>query len=171
MKTLIVYFSHPGENWMEEGLEDIKVGNTDKVAKRIAALLGADIFEVKPAKDYPHGYKACCDAARIELRGKDMPLYVGDIDVSPYEVVIVGYPIWYGTYPRCFAKFLFDHDLSKKIVLPFSTHEGSGLGKSMKDLAVDLPLSDLRGGLAIQGCKAEQSDASIKAWLRKNRLL
>jgi len=170
MKTLIVYFSHPGENWMANGLEIIKVGNTEKAAKRIGAFIGADLFEVKPINAYPVGYRDCCAVAKNELHEKAMPEYEDNIDTSPYEVIILGFPIWYGTYPRCLAKFIADHDLEKKTVLAFATQEGSGLGKSIKDLKEALPTSDVRPGLAIDGHKATASDHIIKAWLKENQV-
>ena len=53
MKSLVVYFSHPGQNWLENGLADLQVGNTEVAAKILAASLGADLFEIVPEKDYP----------------------------------------------------------------------------------------------------------------------
>jgi flavodoxin len=170
MKSLVVFFSHPGQNWLENGLADLQVGNTEVAAKILAASLGADLFEIVPEKDYPWDYKECCDVAKVEHEQAVLPAYKGDIDITPYGLVAICFPMWWGSYPQVVAKFLKDHDFSKKIILSLDTHEGSGLGNGVKDLKKALPNSDVRGGLAIVGHEAGKSKAKIAAYLKANNI-
>jgi flavodoxin len=170
MKSLVVYFSHKGENWDADGLVDLKVGNTEVAAKKLAASLGADLFEVVPEKEYPWGYKECCDVAKIEFTNRVYPAYQGDIDVTPYGIVAFCFPMWWGSFPMVLGKFIKDHDFSGKIILPLITHEGSGLGNGVKDLKKALPNSDVRGGLAITGHTVSTSDKKIRDFIEANHL-
>lgn len=67
MKSLVIYFSRTGENYMEDGIRNINEGNTEIVAKKISEITGADLFKVEPVKEYPYNYQECCDVAKKEL--------------------------------------------------------------------------------------------------------
>ena len=102
-KTLIVYFSHAGDNY---AVGNIKVGNTKIVADYIAELIGADQFEIKTDKYDGMAYKPLCDLAKKEQENGELPPYEGDIDVSQYETIFIGGPVWWGTYPQVMFTFL-----------------------------------------------------------------
>ena len=75
------------------------------------------------------------------------------------------FPNYWSTMPKAVFTFLEHFDFSGKIIKPFCTHEGSGLGKSIGDIKKLCPKADVRGGLAIRGCSAEKSDKTIKEWI------
>ena len=167
-RILIAYFSRRGENYVTGGIRDLKEGNTEVVAKKIQAMIGGDLFEIKAVKPYPVGYDDTTEVAKAELRAKARPELTDRIsDMDTYDTVILGFPNWWGTYPMPVATFLDSYDFSGKVLYPLCTHEGSGLGHSEKDLKQACPKADVRKGLAIVGSTVRNSDADLKRWLNE----
>ena len=160
-KTLILVYSRAGANYVSGNIVNLKKGNCLVVAEKIAAKTGADIFQVLPEKEYSADYTKCTEEAQAELRAAARPAYKGDIDVSPYDTIVVGYPIWWGTFPMPLWTFLESHDFSGKKIVPFSTHEGSGLGSSVSDLRKICTGATVMAGAAIKGSRANDCDAEI----------
>ena len=167
VKIAAVFFSHTGQNYSDGSIVDLKTGNTAVVAAKIAALTGAAMFELKTKHAYPFNYKECTETAQAELRANSRPVLVETPDVSGYDAIVLGFPNWWGTMPMAVFTFLESQDLSGKAVLPFCTHEGSGMGRSEADIRKICPNSDVRAGLAILGSSVSQADAAVKAWLEK----
>ena len=168
-KTLVVYYSRTGENY---AVGNIAEGNTAIVAKMIAARTGADLFEIKTAKAYAADYDTCIEEAKKELRDDVRPAIVGDVEnFDEYDTVYVGYPIWWGVPPMCVFTFFEKHDWAGKTVKPFCTHEGSGLGGSVRAIRKALPAATVTDGLAIQGQTAQNdppaAQAAVDRWLGK----
>ena len=166
-KSIVVFYSRPGNNYVSGNIVNLKVGNTEIVAEKIMALTGCDSFKIIPEKPYPADYKQCTDLAGVELKNHARPKYVGEAkDFSQYSVIYLGYPIWWGTMPMVVYTFLESHDFAGKTIVPFSTHEGSGLGSSVSDIKKTCPKATVTDGLAIKGSTAASSDSSLKQWLR-----
>ena len=111
---LVVYFS-----WS---------GNTESVALEIQNQSGADTFRLVPAEPYTDDYDALLDIAQEEQRNGARPAISGSIEnFDSYEVVYLGYPNWWGDMPMSVYTFIEKHDWQGKTVIPFCTHEGSGL--------------------------------------------
>ena len=168
-KALVVYYSRTGENY---AVGNIAEGNTAIVAKMIAAKTGADLFEIKTVKAYAADYNTCIEEAKKELREDARPEIVGDVaDFAKYDTVYVGYPIWWGVPPMCVFTFFEKHDWAGKTVKPFATHEGSGLGGSVRAIRKALPAATVTDGLAIQGQTAQNNrpaaQAAVDRWLEK----
>ena len=168
-KALVVYYSRTGENY---AVGNIAEGNTAIVAKMIAAKTGADLFEIKTVKAYAADYNTCIEEAKKELRDDVRPEIVGDVaDFAKYDTVYVGYPIWWGVPPMCVFTFFEKHDWAGKTVKPFATHEGSGLGGSVRAIKKALPAATVTDGLAIQGQTAQNNrpaaQAAVERWLGK----
>ena len=167
-KAIVVYFSHTGENY---SVGVIAEGNTAKVAKVIAAKTGADIFEIKEAKPYPQSYDACIDVAKKELRDKARPEIAGDLpDLTDYQVVYLGYPNWWGDCPMIVYSFLEKNKIEGKTILPFCTHEGSGLGSTAKNLQKAFPGAKVElNGLSLRGATAQKdataTEQAVEKWL------
>lgn len=167
-KAIVVYFSHTGENY---SVGVITEGNTAKVAKVIAAKTGADIFEIKEAKPYPQSYDECIDVAKKELRDKARPEIAGDLpDLTDYQVVYLGYPNWWGDCPMIVYSFLEKSNIEGKTILPFCTHEGSGLGSTAKNLQKAFPGAKAElNGLSLRGATAQKDAAAteqaVDKWL------
>lgn len=167
MKSLVIYFSHTGENYMENGIENIKKGNTEVVAQIIKDIYGSDLFEVKTKEDYPYNYKECCDVAKVELNNDIRRSLVKTLDdVSKYDTIFVGGPVWWGHYPTALFSVLENLDFKGKVVYPFTTHEGSGLGSCVSDVLKYAKNATLKDGLAIRGSKAKDSKELILKWVK-----
>ena len=157
-KALVVYFSC--------------TGNTKAVAEKISELTGADLYEIVPADPYTdedlNYNNDNCRANREMDDPSSRPAIGSDaINLSGYDTVFIGYPIWWGTMPRIINTFLDTYDLSNKTVMPFCTSGGSGISKSVSDMKAQEPDADIRDGLRANG----SSDSSINKWLSDNGLV
>jgi flavodoxin len=159
-KTLVVFFSHTGENY---SVGNIKVGNTKRVADAISELKGADQFEIVADKDYDMPYMDLINLATKEAKANELPSYKGKIDnIAQYDTIYIGGPVWWGTYPRVMFSFFCDYDLSGKVLIPFTTHEGSGLGNAREDLVKVYPQSHVLNGFSIYGHECQKADIKEK---------
>lgn len=158
-KSLVLYFSRADENYFPNRILAVAEGNTAKLAQAIAQAAGADIFEVKTDHRYPKAYHACTEEAKKLLAQGYRPKLTADCDVSPYDVICVGYPMWWGTMPTDLMAFLEQHaaDFAGKKVLPFCTHEGSRFDHSLKDLKRMLPWAQILAGLDMYGHVAQDA--------------
>ena len=166
--TLVAYFSHAGQNYSNGEIIDLKKGNTEIAAEMIADLTGGELFEIRAAKDYPFIYSACTDVAKQELRANSRPELAATIDVSGYDTIILGYPNWWGMAPMPVWTFLAGQSFAGKTILPFCTHEGSGMGDSERDLKKLCPDAKIHAGLPIHGSAVSGAGAAIKQWLQQN---
>jgi flavodoxin len=87
--------------------------------------------------------------------------------LAAYGTVIIGYPNWWGSIPMALFTFFESGDFSGKAILPFCTHEGSGMGRSAADIARLCPKARVLEGLAIRGSGVAAAHASIEKWLRE----
>lgn len=172
-KMLVVFYSRAGQNYVSGDIVNLPVGNTAAVARLICEKTGADVFEIKTVKSYPEDYNETTEVAKKELNEQARPEIVGGVDnIAQYDVIFLGYPNWWGTMPMAVRSFLDRHDLSGKTILPFCTHEGSGMGRSVRDLKNALPKSIIKPGLPIKGTRVHRRDSDIatevETWLKKN---
>ena len=165
-KRLVIYFSRADENY---NVGSVEVGNTELLAHKIAETVGADEFKIVPAKAYPTNYMETVDIATSEKESGARPEYVGDVDISSYDTVYLGYPIWWGDMPMVVYNFLEKHDFSGKKVAPFCTHEGSGESGTFDKLARALASAEILDGLEITGSKARTDKGLAQAaeWAKK----
>ncbi|WP_339006123.1 flavodoxin [Fusobacterium polymorphum] len=164
-KKLVVYFSHKGENYSKGKIVNLEKGNTEIAAEIISSIIEADIFEIVANKKYPIKYDDCIEIAKKELRENSRPKLKDNIDIKEYDIIFVGYPNWWGTMPMLVWTFLEEKDFTNKKVLPFCTHEGSGLGKSESDIKKLTGGAEVLKGLAINGSEVNNSEKQIKKWL------
>ena len=156
-KSLVVVFSHTGENYT---VGNITTGNTMKLAQIISEKTGAEIFEVKPSKPYPKSYDECTDIAKREQNQNARPAIAEDKDISGYDTIYFGYPIWWGDIPMCMYTFIEAHDWSGKTVIPFCTHEGSGAGRTDRTLKSSMKGADVKSVTAVRGSTAQNNRAA-----------
>ena len=164
-QTLVVYYSRTGQNYTSDGIVNLKKGNTEVVAEQIQKLTGADIFRLETVKEYAVDYYECTQEAKDELNAKARPALKADIDLSKYDTIYLGWPCWWGTMPMCVFTFLEAHDWAGKTVIPFTTHEGSGFGQSLRDLKAAIPSATIGKGLSIQGSKVKTASAQIEKFV------
>ena len=168
-KILVVYFSKTGEQY---GVGNITEGNTAIVAKMIAEVTKADIFEVKLKNDtYPTAYKALTEFALAEKKANARPEIAENVtNFADYDVVFIGSPNWWSDMPMALYTFMEANDWSGKIVAPFVTHEGSGLS-SIPSKIKTATGAEMLDGLAIYGHVAqnerEQAKENVLNWLNK----
>lgn len=151
-KSAVVYFS--------------ATGNTEDVAELIAKETNADIFEIVPENVYTsEDLNYNDDNCRANKEMNDdaaRPSISGDMSaVSEYDVIYLGYPVWWGTAPRIIQTFLESYDLSRSTIYAFCTSGGSGIEKSVGDLRS--LYSDMNIVSGKRFSKADESD--IKEWL------
>lgn len=147
-----------------------KTNNTRTLAELIQARVGGDMFHVTTKKPYPADYRATTDAARAELDGNARPELAATIspeDMRRYDVVFLGYPSWWGTMPMAMFTFLEQYDLAGKTIVPFCTHEGSGLGRGPADIGRLSPGATVGQGFAARGGQVGGARNDVDAWLRQ----
>ena len=162
-RSLVVYFSRTGEQYT---VGVIDKGNTAIVAEMIAAETGADLFELVPAEDhYPMTYDELTDIAKQEQRDGARPAYAGEVpDLSQYDTIFIGAPVWWGDWPMILYTFFENNAdaLAGKTLVPFSTHEGSGLSGFDKKLAKACPDAVVEKGLAVRGNDCQNRQDSVR---------
>lgn len=168
-RVLVVYFSRADEN--TGGVGYIEKGNTKILAEMIAERTHGDLFEIKTVKPYPKEYRPATEAAKQEKEENARPEIVGELpDLSKYDVVFLGYPIWWSDMPMPVYTFLDRENFAGKIILPFCTHEGSGLSDTQRSIA-DVTKADVREGFALQGHIAqklpEEARTALYEWMSK----
>lgn len=163
-KVLIVFFSHAGENY---SVGNVKVGNTKLVADEIQKLTGGDMFEVVAEKSYDMPYNELIKVAQEEANQNEKPAFKGEVkNINEYDTVFIGGPIWWGTYPQVMFSFFDKYDLNGKTLIPFTTHEGSGLADCVEDIKKAYPKANVLDGFAIYGHEARQSMEKVDKWLK-----
>ena len=115
-------------------------GNTEGIAQHLQAILGAEVYEIVPAEPYSDddlNYNVSdCRANREQNDPDARPAVDGTVEnMDGYDVIFLGYPIWWGEAPRIVSTFLESYDLAGKTIVPFCTSGSSGLGDSAENLA------------------------------------
>ena len=165
-KSLIAYFSRKGSNYVGGSIVNLPIGNTEVIAKKIQKLTGSDIFQIKTVKSYPEDYTETTNVAQKELRENARPELTKIVnDMDSYDVIYIGYPNWWGTMPMGVYTFLESYDFSGKTIIPYCTHEGSGMGSSELDIKKLCPNAKVLSGLAIKGSNVKSAAGTIKSWL------
>ncbi|MBQ3325568.1 flavodoxin [Candidatus Saccharibacteria bacterium] len=164
-KTLVIYFSHEGENY---NVGTVEVGNTELLAKEIVAKTSADEFKIVPENNYPGTYQETIEVASAEQKSSARPKYIGDVDITNYDTIFFGYPIWWEDLPMVVYSFIEKHNFSGKVVMPFNTHEGSGNAGTNETLKSLMPGAILKGdGFNMTGsiARTEEGIKKINNWL------
>ncbi len=172
MKTLIAFFSRADENYFGGAMRYVKVGNTEIVCEIIKKLIPADSFKIEMKEPYSPVYMTCIDEAKKDLRANARPELTDYPDsIDGYDTIILAYPNYWGTMPMAVFTFLERYDFSGKTILPLCTNEGSGMGKSERDIQKLAPKAEVKKGLAITGSNAADSEGSVKRWLSRNGMI
>lgn len=165
-KCLIAYFSRKGKNYSGGRIVDLQIGNTEVVGKMIKEITGSDMFHIEAIESYPKDYTETTKVAQDELDANARPELTDHVEnMDDYDVIFLGYPNWWGTMPMPMFTFLEEYDFSEKTIVPFCTHEGSGLGHSEKDIAKLCPEATVLKGIAINGTSASSAKTNVSNWL------
>ena len=157
-KMLIIYYSH--------------TGNTKYIAEKIKEKTGGDLFEIQTVKTYPSQYSALTEEAKRELQEGDLPaLKKGPPNMSSYDLILVGGPVWWYTVATPVMSFLKQADFAGKKVSAFCTHEG-GIGKyfpHFKEQAQNAVVLDGIDFYKPKQSRKDEVDKALDAWLGKLR--
>lgn len=171
-KSIVVYFSLAGEQY---NVGKISEGNTEIIAEMIADETDSDLFRIETVRSYSvDDHRALLDEARTEQRENARPALKSDVqNFERYGTIYIGYPIWWGDIPMPVYTFLESHDWSGKTVVPFATHEGSGLSGTERNIRSSCRNADVLKGLAVRGRTAQTNRASarkeVRLWLEQIR--
>ena len=165
-KTLVAYFSRTGE---EYNVGVITKGNTAVVADAIAEITGADIFEIKTVKAYPHAYRETTDIAKKEQQDNARPAIVGKPEnLKDYNTIFLGYPIWWSDLPMAVYTFLENNDFNGKTIIPFCTSAGSYMtGKESRIADHAKGATVLNKGLGLPGRMSQDDPKAVKSEVEK----
>lgn len=163
-KILVVFFSRTGENY---AVGNITKGNTHIVAELIADITGGELCEIVPEKAYPKKYDACVEIAQKEKETSARPAIKGNITVENHDIIFVGYPNWWGDMPMPVYTFIDKNKWNGKTVIPFCTHEGSGLSDTETRIAEACKGATVRKGLAIKGYDAQNGREKTRKYIQK----
>ena len=152
-KSLVVYFS--------------QTGNTKGVADKIAAVTGADTYEILAAQPYSDddlNYNNDDSRATKEQNDKTIRPEIGSekIDLSAYDTIYLGYPIWWGQAPRIMDTFVESYDFTGKTVIPFCTSGSSDIGTTGDDLEANAGSGNWLKGKRFAGGTTQ---AEVEEWL------
>lgn len=153
-RTLVAYFS--------------ATGVTKQAAERLAKATGADLFEIRPAVPYSRADLNWMDQksrSTLEMNDAACRPEIADapLDLSSYDTVFVGFPIWWYTAPRIVETFLERYDFSGKTMVPFATSGGSGMGKTVAALKSCCPNAKWVDGRVLN----RVSDGELAAWAKQ----
>ncbi|MBR5398740.1 MAG: flavodoxin [Bacteroidales bacterium] len=163
-KAIVIFFSHAGDNY---SVGNIEVGNTKIVADYITEIIGADQFEIVTHKYDGMAYNLLIKLAKEEAKNGELPPYEGTApDLSKYDTVFIGGPVWWGTYPQVMFTLFKDINLDGKIVIPFTTHEGSGLASCVSDVKKSFPKANVTKGFSIYGHEVRSEKGKVEKWLK-----
>ena len=166
-KILVAYFSRAGDNF-EVGVID--KGNTAIVAEMIAEKTGANLFEIKPVKSYPAEYRECTEVAKQEKNEHARPEVAALVDnLDQYDVIFLGYPIWWSDLPMFVYTFLENQNFHGKTIIPFCTSAGTYMTGMEGEIPDHARGATIREGIGIRGKDCQDKPDAVRekvnAWL------
>lgn len=164
-KSLIIYFSRADENYFGGSLKTIERGNTEVIAEYIKDITNADMFKVEPLVPYSKDYMTCINEAKERTKSHNAEIKEKLVDISNYEVIYVGSPVYWGGMPEELFTALKDLNFNGKIVRPFVTHEGSSLSNIPNQLKEVCKGATVLDGIAITGSYVNESRNKIEDWV------
>ncbi len=158
---LVAYFSRAGEQY---NVGNVEKGNAAIIAEMIAEQTNGILFEIQLLNDtYPHSYTALTEAALMEKNENKRPKIIGKVDdFDQYSTIFIGCPNWWGDLPMPVYTFLESYDFSSKIIIPFITHEGSGLADTPNKIRNIISPNDILPGFEITGTEAQNDQVNAR---------
>ncbi|WP_033165286.1 flavodoxin [Clostridium sp. KNHs205] len=170
MEEIIIYFSRKGNNYVNGKIINLSIGNTAVAAQMIQEITDATIFKIEPIVSYSHDYTECTNEAKRDMQQDARPeLKSYPEALAQYHTIYLGYPNYWGTMPMAVFTFLERYNFSGKVIMPFCTHEGSGMGSSVCDIKKIAKGASVGTGLAIHGAEVESAKVAIRSWLDRNK--
>lgn len=169
-KILIVYFT-PANSDTADAVSSATprvgdVSSVEYVASLIGDLLEADVAKITAVEAYPLAYGDTADQAKEEQNNDERPEFTLDIDPEDYDVIVLGYPIWWYRVPMILQTFFDKYDLSGKTIVPYVLHGGSRDGGTFDEIAELEPGATVLEGIAINGDRADKAGDDVTEWLK-----
>ncbi len=172
---LIAYFSEPLPDGVDASTSASRVivdgdlyGSVEYVATVIRETTGGDMVRIQTAQPYPGNFDDLAEQADNERQNGILPELATEIaDFEDYDVVFVGYPIWWYQMPMAIYSFFDKFDCNGKTLIPFSTHGGSGWSGTLEDISELVPDATMVNGLSISRNSTATSRSGILDWLRE----
>ena len=152
-KMLILYYSQNG--------------NTKAVAEQLQAKLGADIEAIVPVIPYDGDFQATIERGRTELEGQLPEIQPIASDLKKYDVIFLGFPVWFGTYAPPVGTLLEEYDFAGTKVVPFCTFGSGGLDSSSANLAAALPGAEILPGYGVRAARIDAVPAELDRFLKQ----
>ena len=152
-KTLVTYFSASGE--------------TKRVAEKIASITNGDLFEIEPKEKYTNAdldWTNKQSRSSVEMKNKSFrpEIKENSLDISSYDTILIGFPIWWGVCPTVVNTFIESKDFTGKTLIPFCTSGGSGMSYAENDLRKTYPNFNWKQGKRLFG---NEDEDTIKNWI------
>ncbi len=153
-KALVIYYS--------------RSGNTKQIADYIEEKTNADVIRLETVRTYPSNYDEMLDTAKEEQRNGGRPeLRNKNINIEDYDIIFLGYPIWWGEIATPVYTFLDEYDLSGKKIAPFVTSGSSGLSGTPSDIKREEPKSEVLDAMSITSSTLNNYKSLTDNWLSK----
>jgi flavodoxin len=144
-------------------------GNTRNIAKLAQKKTGGDLLELELVKHYSSNYNACVDEFKRERDSESKrELKTRLPDLAQYDTIFLGFPIWGGSIPTPISTMLKQNNFSGKTIVPFCSHGGGGIGRSVADIQKLVPGSSVLEGLSVYYSGRGSLEWDMDGWLRKN---
>ena len=154
-KMIVIYFS--------------RTGNTEKFANYIQKNANITSFKIIPSTPYPEDYNTMLNIAKEERETDARPEIQNPLtDISQYDYILLGYPIWHSHIPNIIITQLEKLNLSGKTIYPFNTHGGSGVGSSISDIKTYASGANVKDGKPISGNQIQSEEDEVIDWLDDN---
>ena len=154
-KMLVIFFS--------------RTGNTETFANYIKKNANINSYRIVPTTPYPDDYNIMLEKAKEERSNNERPEIKDSLtDISQYNTILLGYPIWYSHIPNIIITQLEKLNFNGKTIYPFNTHGGSGVGSSISDIKEYAPGASVKEGYPINGNEIKNKEEDIIDWLDDN---
>lgn len=141
-------------------------GNVAIMADYIKTATGGDTFSILTTKNYPTGYRDTTNVAKTEQNNDARPELSTHVEhMEDYDIIFLGYPDWWGAMPMPVYTFLEEYDFAGKTIIPFASHEGSGLGNGPSEIARICPGADVKMGFAVRGSAVGSCENDLVKWI------
>ena len=176
-RILIAYFSRWGNTDYDENVDatssasivsdgNERYGTTGYVAHMIQELTGGELHLIQSEEAYPTDFNAVVSQNHEEMGQGTLPkLKSTDLDMTKYDVVFVGYPVWSSDAPQAIQSFLSSYSLEGKTVIPFCTHDGYGAGSSFSTVAAASAGAEVLTGIAIEAEDVPSARSTVQQWV------
>ena len=173
---LVAYFSRYGNTDYDNGVDATtsasivvqggeRQGSTEYIARMIAEQTGGDLHLIETVDAYPTDFNDVVSQNHQEIANGTRPALSSHVDLSGYDVIFVGYPIWASTVPTPVLSFLEGQDLSGKTIIPFCTHDGYGAGSSYSAIRDSSAGATVEQGLAVDSKQVSSAKSTVLDWV------